>query len=91
MMKTTLLVYLEFQKSKCLRILPSVFTKRGLEKEPAYEVSPMETFQMARPGARTNLATMEQDQVLDGIMLRMRSKIQERRILCKPIFQDFDK
>lgn len=81
----------EFQKLKLLCIFPSVFTRRGLEKVPAYEISPMETFQMPRPGARTNLATIEQDHVLDSIMLRMLSKIQERRILCKPIFQDFDK
>jgi len=51
----------------------------------------MEAFQMPRPGACSSLATSEQEQFLQHVMLRMRKKIEQRRILCKPIFQDFDR
>ncbi|XP_073251609.1 uncharacterized protein [Porites lutea] len=68
-----------------------VFTRRGLEKAPTYEVPSMETFQMSRPGAGSDRLSMEDEEFLQRITQRMRRKLIEQRILSKPCFQDFDK
>ena len=74
-----------------MHFLYAVFTRRGLEKAPTYEVPSMETFQMSRPGAGSDCLSMEDEEFLQRITQRMRRKLIEQRILSKPCFQDFDK
>ena len=69
----------------------SVFTIRGLEKVPTHKVPAMETFRMSKPGAKTGCSTSEKEMFLERIMHRMRQRANERRVLVKPCFQDFDK
>lgn len=69
----------------------AVFTSRGLEKAPTYKVPAMETFRMSKPGAKTSYANVDKEMFLERIMNRMRQRANERRVLAKPCFQDFDK
>ena len=71
--------------------LSTVFTRRGLEKSPTYQVPAMETFEMSRPGANSDRLSQKDEELLERITQRMRRKLIEQRILSKPCFQDFDK
>ena len=42
-------------------------------------------------GAKTGCSTSEKEMFLERIMHRMRQRANERRVLVKPCFQDFDK
>jgi len=67
-----------------------VFTERGLEKRPQTKLQPQETFLMPKTGTTANL---DEDLVplFNNAMTRMRQKTDQRRILMKPCFQDFDR
>jgi len=69
-----------------------VFTQRGLEQVPTYKVPSMEVFEMSKEGTRaiTSLPSQTQDR-LGQIMHFMRERANQRRVLAKPCFQDFDK
>lgn len=69
-----------------------VFTQRGLEKTPKAVLQPVEDFLMPKPGT-TNWENEEEDkrEGLNKVMHKMRQKTNQRRILTKPCFQDFDR
>eukprot|EP00111_Clytia_hemisphaerica_P009000 TCONS_00026380-protein len=72
--------------------IDKVFTQRGLEKTPTAVLPPAETYHMPKPGA-TDWTTVNKDKQmeLDDVMQKMRWKTNQRRILAKPCFQDFDR
>jgi len=72
--------------------IDKVFTQRGLEKTPTAVLPPAETYHMPKPGA-TDWTTVNKDKQmeLDDVMQKMRLKTNQRRILAKPCFQDFDR
>jgi len=69
-----------------------VFTQRGLEKTPKAVLQPVEDFLMPKPGT-TDWENQDQGkkEALDKVMHKMRQKTNQRRILTKPCFQDFDR
>ncbi|CAK8698532.1 unnamed protein product [Clavelina lepadiformis] len=73
--------------------IESVFTQPNLEKDPTKVVLPQETFVLPKEGANVGWLTTSSDEqaVFDEVMARMRSRALQRRLLAKPVFQDFDK
>ncbi|XP_060063466.1 uncharacterized protein LOC132543930 [Ylistrum balloti] len=70
----------------------TVFTQPGLEKEPTYQVPPMEMFRVPKPGTIDwAYATEDHKELFESTMERLRQRINQRRVLAKPVFQDFDK
>lgn len=69
-----------------------VFTRSDLEKDPNAKVTPQESFVLPKEGslAEWHQAPEEIKSSLDEVMTRMRSKATKRRMLAKPVFQDFD-
>ena len=69
-----------------------VFTQPDLEKDPNAQLPPQENFVLPKEGTLVewNKAKDEVKNSLDQVMTRMRSKASKRRILAKPVFQDFD-
>lgn len=69
-----------------------VFTQRGLEKTPKAVLQPVEDFLMPKPGTR-NWESQDEDKktALNKVMDKMRQKTNQRRIITKPCFQDFDR
>ncbi|KAI8521606.1 hypothetical protein Bbelb_013600 [Branchiostoma belcheri] len=73
--------------------IESAFTQKGLEKTPTHAVPSTEVFQMSKPGTLHWEAQAPDDwkSVVDAAMHRMREKAAQRRLLSKPVFQDFDR
>lgn len=74
-----------------LHLLFLVFTKSGLHKEPTAQVPPQETFKVPVAGTMNLSDTNENHrQLLDSTISRLRQRVEQRRILLRPVFQDFD-
>lgn len=73
--------------------IESVFTKQNLEKNPTETVKPLESFTLPRLGSCTSWGSAPDyvQQTFDEAMTRMHSRANQRRLLAKPVFQDFDK
>ncbi|KAL8564995.1 hypothetical protein ACOMHN_003371 [Nucella lapillus] len=70
----------------------SVFTQAGLEQEPTSAVPPQEIYRVPKPGTVDwNEADNNHADLYEATMARIRSRVQQRRILLKPAFQDFDR
>lgn len=73
-------------------ILSAVFTQPGLEKAPTYQVPKSEMFRVPKPGTvNWEGATQDHINLVAETMNRLQQKVNQRRILCKPCFQDFDR
>lgn len=72
--------------------IENVFTQPGLEKAPTYQVPQSEVFRVPKPGT-VNWEGASQDHLnlVAETMNRLQQKVNQRRILCKPCFQDFDR
>lgn len=85
---------LEFVESQFLKIpfSQTVFTRRGLEKTPTAVLPPAAAYHMPKRGTTdwSQVSAGEQEK-FDQVMEKMRQKTNNRRILTKPCFQDFDK
>ncbi|KAL5019414.1 hypothetical protein ScPMuIL_005136 [Solemya velum] len=70
----------------------SVFTQKNLEKMPTYKVPPSEMFRAPKPGT-VDFSAASEDHValVDSTMERLRQRVDQRRVLAKPVFQDFDR
>lgn len=78
--------------SKFVADVESVFTQAGLEKEPTSAVPPQEIFRVPKPGTVDwKDADPNHIDLYEETMSRIRSRVEQRRILLKPVFQDFDK
>ena len=92
-------VYVDPKKPDCvlwknfMMDVESVFTEQGLEKNPTKQVAPLETFVLENEGTLVewNRASEDVRNSLEEVMARMRSKATQRRLLAKPVFQDFDR
>nr|XP_002123656.3 uncharacterized protein LOC100183292 [Ciona intestinalis] len=92
-------MYSDPKKTDCvlwtnfLTDIESVFTQRGLEKDPTKKVAPLESFILPKEGANLqwSMASENDFKAFEEAMGRMRSRAIQRRILAKPVFQDFDK
>lgn len=74
-----------------LNDVETVFTQPNLEKDPNYQVPASEMFQVPKPGTIDwSNATEDHKSLLEITMDRLRQRIVQRRILAKPVFQDFD-
>ena len=72
--------------------IATVFTKAGLEQEPTTAVPPQEIFRVPKPGTVDwEQVTDEHSDLYESTMTRIRSRVEQRRILLKPVFQDFDR
>lgn len=73
--------------------LESVFTQpQDLEKIPSHKVPPQEIYRVPKPGTMNwDFASDEHKNFLFEIMERLRQRANQRRVLPKPTFQDFDK
>jgi len=78
--------------TKFLYDVEKVFTQRGLEKTPQAVLPTAENFMMPKPGT-TDWCNQDGDKkdALEKVMHKMRQKTNQRRILTKPCFQDFDR
>lgn len=73
-------------------LLISVFTQPCLEKDPNYNVPPQEIFRVPKPGTVDwNQSSEDHRSIFDATMDRLRQRTNQRRVLTKPVFQDFDK
>lgn len=69
-----------------------VFTQPHLETKPTHKVPPTEIFLTPKPGTMDwTFASEEHQGFLNDIMDRLRQRINQRRVLMKPTFQDFDR
>ena len=69
-----------------------VFTQSNLEKNPSHVVHKQEQFLVPKPGTMDfNFASDDHKDFLNQIMERLRARANQRRVLPKPVFQDFDK
>ena len=70
----------------------SVFTQRGLEKNPTLVLPPVEVFHIARSGAiEWESQPSEKKEKFKEVIHKMKQQVKQRRILTKPFFQDFDR
>jgi len=70
----------------------TVFTQPGLEKAPDVQVPPQEIFRVPKPGTVDWLnAADDHRSLVDSTMDRLRQRAEQRRVLAKPVFQDFDR
>ena len=77
-----------------IRFVISVFTQvqPDLEKTPMNMVPKQDEFLMKKPGTMDwGNATQQQQGIVDAAMDRMQQNVAQRRVLCKPCFQDFDR
>nr|CAB3262790.1 uncharacterized protein LOC100183292 [Phallusia mammillata] len=79
--------------TRFFREIDSVFTQPDLEKDPCKEVPPIETYVLPKEGTFANWSGIDEKTlvVFDEAMARMRSRAIQRRLLAKPVFQDFDR
>ena len=70
----------------------AVFTQPGLEKVPDLQVPPQEIFRVPKPGTVDwKNASDDHRSLVDATMDRLRQRAEQRRVLAKPVFQDFDR
>lgn len=70
----------------------SVFTQEGLEKTPTFQVPRQEIFRVPKPGTVDwNEASEDHVHLYNETMNRIKQRVEHRRILMKPTFQDFDR
>ena len=69
-----------------------VFTQPNLEKDPLTRVPPQEIFRVPKPGT-VNWTNASDDHLslYNATMDRLRQRTEQRRVLAKPVFQDFDR
>ncbi|XP_053393487.1 uncharacterized protein LOC123564874 [Mercenaria mercenaria] len=70
----------------------TVFTQPNLEKDPETRVPPQEIFRVPKPGT-VNWENASEDHMslYNATMDRLRQRTEQRRVLAKPVFQDFDR
>lgn len=69
-----------------------VFTQPNLEKTPELRVPPSEIYRVPKPGTMDwKYASEEHAQLVDETLERLRERANQRRVLLKPVFQDFDR
>ena len=71
-----------------------VFTIPELEKQPTKEVVPPQTYLVPKSGTlvwNRGQDTNPRDDDLELLLERLRQRAAQRRVLLKPVFQDFDK
>jgi len=72
--------------------IDKVFTQRGLEKTPTAVLPAAETYHMPKPGTtQWDAVQTDKQKQFEEVMENMRLKTNQRRILAKPCFQDFDR
>lgn len=72
--------------------IETVFTQTNLEKDPELRVPPQEIFRVPKPGTIDwGCASEDHKSLYDATMDRLRQRADQRRVLAKPVFQDFDK
>jgi Ca2+-binding EF-hand superfamily protein len=72
--------------------IETVFTQPNLEKTPTYQVPASEVFLAPKSGTMNwDKAQDHHKEAVDNILERIRSRAEIRRVLMKPVFQDFDK
>ena len=70
----------------------AVFTQSNLEKQPGKFVESQDRYLVPKPGTMPwDNASEEHKTFVDSIMERLRQRAEQRRVLAKPVFQDFDK
>ena len=70
----------------------AVFTESNLEKNPTFRVPPSKMFVVPKPGTvRVELASEEHSDLFNKTMDRLRQRVEQRRVLVEPVFQDFDR
>jgi hypothetical protein len=70
----------------------TVFTQPNLEKDPDYNVPPQEIFRVPKPGTvNWDQSVEDHRSIFDATMDRLRQRTNQRRVLTKPVFQDFDR
>ena len=75
-----------------LCLVVAVFTQPGLEKDPTHQVPPSEMYLVPKPGTMQNeFATDEHHKLYNDTMTKWSDRVKQRRVLVKPVFQDFDK
>ncbi|XP_076448305.1 uncharacterized protein LOC143285015 [Babylonia areolata] len=78
--------------TKFVADVESVFTQADLEHCPTAAVPPQEIFRVPKPGTVDwNRADSGHSDLYEATMTRIRSRVEQRRILLKPVFQDFDR
>lgn len=78
--------------TKFLWDIETVFTQPNLEKDPKVQVPPQEIFRVPKPGTMDwGYASDDHRSLFDATMDRLRQRSDQRRVLAKPVFQDFDK
>ncbi|XP_074647534.1 uncharacterized protein LOC141903328 [Tubulanus polymorphus] len=78
--------------NKFLVDVESVFTQPNLEKNPCHVVPAQEIFRVPKPGTVDwRNASADHKDLFDQTMHRLKQRAAERRVLAKPVFQDFDK
>lgn len=78
--------------TKFMDDIESVFTQPNLEKNPTYKVPPQEVFCTPKPGTMDwSNASKDHAALVDETMVRLKARVQQRRLLAKPTFDDFDR
>jgi len=69
-----------------------VFTQPNLEKVPDLQVPPQEIFRVPKPGTMDwSAASGDHLALYNATMDRLKQRSDQRRVLAKPVFQDFDR
>ncbi|XP_052771578.1 uncharacterized protein LOC128211160 [Mya arenaria] len=78
--------------TKFLWDVETVFTQPNLEKVPDLQVPPQEIFRVPKPGTVDwNNASGDHMTLYGATMDRLKQRSDQRRVLAKPVFQDFDR
>lgn len=65
-----------------------IFTEKGIEKDPTKKLEEFKAPSILDP---KNVLSDEEEQVLDGCLIRIGTDVKHRRLLLKPFYQDKDK
>ncbi|CAG2250812.1 unnamed protein product [Mytilus edulis] len=77
--------------TRFLHDVETVFTQPCLEKDPNFQVPPQEIFRVPKPGTVDwEQSTEDHQSIFEATMDRLRQRTNQRRVLTKPVFQDFD-
>lgn len=77
---------------KLISFISSVFTQEKLELTPTAKVLHQELFRVPKPGTIDwNNASKDHMDLYKAAMERIRHRVENRRILCHPVFHDFDR